>query len=269
MVELVCTRYFNDVIRCPVLSDPLFYLVAIPAVLLYGIAKGGFAGPAAVLAVPLMSLVMSPTKAAAILLPILVVMDVLAVKTYWGLFDRRTLQIMLPGALLGIAIGYLTADQFNDDHMRLLVGCIALGFGVQSYFSVASRLGSKHNKFAGSALGMIAGFTSFSIHAGGPPFHMYLMPKRLNPLLFAGTAAVFFAAVNAAKLVPYYSLGQLGIENLMLSLILVPLAPLGVAAGHWAVQRTQADVYYRVLSFFLIVVGARLLWEGGTNLLQS
>ncbi len=251
------------------LSDPLFYLVAIPGVLLYGIAKGGFAGPAAVLAVPLMSLVMSPTQAAAILLPILVVMDALVVKTYWGIFDRRTLHVMLPGALVGIAIGYLSADQFNDSHMRLLVGFISLGFGAQNFFAIAPNAGANHNRFAGSALGAVAGFTSFSIHAGGPPFHMYLMPKRLDPLVFAGTAGLFFAVVNAVKLLPYYTLGQLGSDNLLLSLVLVPLAPLGVAVGHWAVKRTRAELYYRIISFFLMVVGARLVWEGGASLLQS
>ena len=66
------------------LTDPAFYLVSVPAVLLYGIAKGGFGGAVAVLSVPLMALVMSPTQAAAVLLPILVVMDAFVVRTYWG-----------------------------------------------------------------------------------------------------------------------------------------------------------------------------------------
>lgn len=244
------------------LTEPLFYLVAVPAVMLYGVAKGGFAGPAAILAVPLMSLVISPTHAAAILLPILVLMDALVVKTYWGRFDGKTLQLMLPGAMVGIAVGYLTADQFNDNHMRILVGLISLLFGAQSFFSLTATLGKDHNRYAGSVLGTVAGFTSFSIHAGGPPFHMYLMPKQLSPLLFAGTAGLFFAAVNLVKLIPYYSLGQFAADNLLLSLVLMPLAPVGVKLGHWAVKRTDPKLYYRIISFFLMIVGLRLLWEG-------
>ncbi|MFK8048354.1 MAG: sulfite exporter TauE/SafE family protein [Halioglobus sp.] len=253
----------------PLLSDPFFYLVAIPAVLAYGIAKGGFAGPAAVMAVPLMAMVMSPTQAAAILLPILVVMDVLVVKTYWGIFDKRTLQVMLPGAIAGIVIGYLTADQFNDDHMRIMIGFIALGFGAQSFMGLGANMGREHNTVAGSVIGTIAGFTSFSIHAGGPPFHIYLMPKRLDPLVFAGTAGLFFAVVNGVKLIPYYSLGQLGTSNLLLSLVLIPLAPLGVKIGHWAVKNTKPKLYYKIISFFLMIVGARLLWTGYMALTQS
>jgi uncharacterized membrane protein YfcA len=244
------------------LSDPMFYLTAIPAVMLYGIAKGGFAGPAAVMAVPIMALVMSPTQAAAILLPILLLMDAQVVRTYWGRFDRRALRILLPGAMLGIVLGYLSVGYLNDNHIRVVIGVLATAFGVQNLLGLRALGSSEHNPVTGSLLGTLAGFTSFSIHAGGPPVAMYLLPKGLSPLLFAGTAGLFFAVVNVVKLVPYYGLGQLHMGNLVLSLVLMPLAPLGVFIGHALVQRTDPTVYYRIISFFLVVVGLRLLTEG-------
>jgi len=244
------------------LTDPFFYLVSIPAVLLYGIAKGGFGGSVAVLAVPLMALVMSPTQAAAILLPILVVMDVLVVKTYWGVFDRRALVLLLPGAIVGILIGYFLADSMNDNYMRILVGVLSLVFGAQSLLQLQSRASAEHNAVSGSLFGVLAGFTSFSIHAGGPPFAMYLMSKKLQPLLYAGTAGLFFAVVNAVKIIPYAMLGQFNTDNLLYALVLVPLAPLGVSIGHYLVKRSDPTLYYRIISFFLLVVGAKLLWDG-------
>ncbi len=243
------------------LSDPYFYLVSVPAVLLYGIAKGGFGGAVAVLSVPLMALVMSPTQAAAILLPILVVMDALVVHTYWGKFDRRALQLLLPGALVGITVGYLAADAMSDDYMRILIGVLSLAFGLQNLLGLSSRTSSEHNPAAAGVFGTLAGFTSFSIHAGGPPFTMYLMPKRLDPLLFAGTAGVFFAVVNAVKLVPYTMLGQFNTSNLLYSLVLVPLAPLGVRLGHFLVKRSNTEFYYRVISVFLVVLGVVLIYR--------
>lgn len=244
------------------LTDPLFYLVSIPAVLLYGISKGGFGGSVAVLSVPMMALVMSPTQAAAIILPILVVMDILVVKTYWGVFDRHALQLLLPGAVVGIAIGYYTAGVMNDDHMRILIGGLSLLFGVQSLIRQHSRPKSQHEAVAASLFGALAGFTSFSIHAGGPPFAIYLMPRKLTPLLYAGTAGIFFAVVNAFKLIPYSMLGQFTVSNLLYSLILVPLAPLGVMLGHLLVKRSNPMGYYNIISFFLVVVGVKLLWDG-------
>jgi uncharacterized membrane protein YfcA len=241
------------------LNDPLFYLCSIPAVMLYGIAKGGFGGPMAVLAVPLMALAMPPTLAAAILLPILVVMDALVVRTYWGQFDRRALRILLPGAMLGIGLGYLSADLMSEALMRLMVGVISLAFGLQALFRLGGAAARRHNSLSGSAFGALAGFTSFHIHAGGPPFSMYLMPKGLPPLLYAGTSGVFFAVVNLVKLLPYGALGQLSLDNLALSLVLMPLAPLGVALGHRLVKRSEPVFYYRVISICLVVLGLVLV----------
>ncbi len=249
------------------LADPWFYLVSIPGVMLYGIAKGGFGGPIPILAVPLMALVMPPAQAAAILLPILVVMDALVVKTYWGVFDRAALRVLLPGALLGVLLGYLLAGVMNEHYMRILVGLLSLGFGLFTLLGLEGKGSSEHGVVSGGLFGALAGFTSFSIHAGGPPLTMYLMPKQLKPLLFAGTAGIFFAVVNVVKLVPYYALGQFSANNLLYSLVLVPLAPIGVKLGHYLVQRSEATFYYRVISFFLVVLGAKLLWDGTQALL--
>ncbi|MEP5569834.1 MAG: sulfite exporter TauE/SafE family protein [Halioglobus sp.] len=248
------------------LTDPAFYLVSVPAVMLYGIAKGGFGGAVAVLSVPLMALVMSPTQAAAILLPILVVMDAFVVRTYWGQFDKRALQLLLPGALVGIGIGYLAADVMNEDYMRILIGVISLVFGVQQLTGLQSRGAAQHNVGAAGFFGTLAGFTSFSIHAGGPLFTLYLLPKKLKPLLYAGTAGMFFAVINVVKLFPYAMLGQFSQENLVYALVLVPLAPIGVRIGHYLVKISDPRLYYKVISFFLIIVGGKLLWEGVAGL---
>ncbi|TDG11984.1 sulfite exporter TauE/SafE family protein [Seongchinamella unica] len=244
------------------LSDPGFYLVSIPAVLLYGVAKGGFGGAVAVLSVPMMALVMSPTQAAAILLPILVVMDVVVVRTYWGQFDRQALRLLLPGAVVGILIGYLAADRMSDDYMRILIGALSLVFASQQLLGLQSRGATEHRAGPAGFFGLLAGFTSFSIHAGGPPLTMYLLPKRLNPLIFAGTAGIFFAVVNAIKLVPYAMLGQFSSDNLLYSLVLVPLAPLGVKLGHYLVKITEPGLYYKIISVCLLVLGGKLLWDG-------
>ncbi|NQX88119.1 MAG: sulfite exporter TauE/SafE family protein [Halioglobus sp.] len=248
------------------LADPGFYVVSIPAVLIFGIVKGGFGGAIAIISVPLMALVMPPTQAAAILLPILVLMDLLVVKTYWGVYDRRALVLLIPGAVVGVIIGYLTADAMNEHYMRILIGLLSLVFGVQSLLGLKALTGYAHHTASGGFYGALAGFTSFSIHAGGPPFTMYLMPKGLSPVLFAGTAGLFFAVVNVVKLVPYYALGQFNTDNLLYSLVLAPLAPLGVKFGHYLVQRSTPSFYYAVVSFALVLVGAKLFWDGVSGL---
>lgn len=243
------------------LQDPMFYLVSVPAVLLYGIAKGGFGGAVAILAVPLMALMMPPAQAAAILLPILVVMDMVAIYSYRNQFDALALRLLLPAALLGLLAGFLLAGSVNDMMLRMLVGVVAVVFGVQTLVGWLASLGKEHNRWTALVIGTLSGFTSFSIHAGGPPFAMYLLPKRLPPLTYVGTAAIFFTVVNIVKLPAYYALGQFDMENLWYSLVLVPIAPLGVLIGRRLVQMSDPGVYYKIISAFLVLVGIKLIFD--------
>lgn len=244
------------------LSDPAFYLVSIPAVLLYGIAKGGFGGAIAILAVPLMALIMAPAQAAAIMLPILVVMDFVVIYSYRGHFDRQALRLLVPGAIAGVIAGFLLADAMSDDLMRLLVGAVALAFGVQALLGWLSHVGREHHVGSATFFGALAGFTSFSIHAGGPPLTMYLLPKQLPPMVYAGTAGLFFWVVNLAKLPPYVALGQFTTDNLVYSLALVPVAPVGVLLGRRLVRLSTPRVYYRIIALLLVMVGIKLIYDG-------
>ena len=146
--------------------------------------------------------------------------------------------------------------------MRLLVGSVATLFGLQALLGWLSRVGREHNALGAGFFGTLAGFTSFSIHAGGPPLTMYLLPKQLAPVVYAGTAGLFFWVVNLAKLPPYYLLGQFDSDNLLYSLALVPFAPLGVLLGRKLVRLSNPRFYYRVISLFLIIVGIKLIADG-------
>ena len=192
-----------------IIADPLFYLAAIPAVILMGLAKGGFAG-LGLIAIPLMALVVSPVKAAALMLPILIVQDMVSTWAYRRVFDLRTLKIMLPGGLIGIGIGWLMAAHVSDDLVKFGVGIISVVF-VLIYWRRRAASGEPiHGTVpAGLGWGVIAGFTSFVAHAGGPPFQVYVMPQRLPPQTYVGTSTWFFTIVNLIKTVPYFFLGQL------------------------------------------------------------
>ena len=207
------------------ISDPWFYAAAIPAVFLVGLSKGGFGGTFAMLGVPILALVISPLQAAGIMLPILVVMDIIALIAYKGRADWKSLTILLPAATLGIGIGWATAAYVNDAFVTFLIGVISIAFVADYVFKQRKKTHSAgHNIPKGSFWGAIAGFTSFISHTGGPPFQMYVLPLRLAPTLFAGTAVIFFAVVNAIKLVPYFLLGQFDTTNLSTSVTLFPVA---------------------------------------------
>ena len=101
------------------------------------------------------------------------------------------------------------------------------------------------------------------------PLHMYLLPQRMEPKLFAGTSAVFFACVNWLKLFPYAALGQFDATNLMTSLVLAPLAPISILAGVKLVEIVRADLFYRLAYLFIFIVSLKLIWDGLTAIVWS
>jgi uncharacterized membrane protein YfcA len=228
------------------ITDPLFYLVAVPAVLLAGISKGGFGAGLGILAVPLMTLRVPPTQAAAIMLPILCLMDIFGIGAYRRTWDRANLTILFSGALVGTAIGAASFRYLDESLIRLLLGIIALAFIASRWFGRGDRPPAPRSLVKGGFWGMVAGFTSFVAHAGGPPVSVYLLPQRLDKTLFVGTTVVFFFAVNYVKLLPYYWLGQFPQANLATSLALAPVAVAGVLLGIWLHDRIDVALFYRL-----------------------
>lgn len=249
------------------LTDPLFYALAVPACLIVGISKGGFGGAFGMLGVPMMALAISPVQAAAILLPILCAMDLFGIAAYRRRADFAALWMLLPAALVGIAVGALTFRFLDDDAIRLLLGAIAAGFAVHHWLGgAAAEARGRPRAAKGAVAGAVSGFTSFVAHAGGPPLQAYLLPLRLDKTLYVGTTVWFFTAVNYVKLVPYAYLGQFSLDNLGTSLVLAPLAPLGIWLGVVIHKRVSDALFYRLAWGFLFLAGVKLIYDGAAGL---
>ena len=241
--------------------DIFFYFTAAIGVILFGISKGGFAGPIAILSLPIMSLAMSPVMAAAILLPVLLIMDVVAMYLYWKTWDLKNIKIIIPPALIGIFIGAMTFNYSSDDSIRIIIGTIAILFILLTVIQKNNLL-IKPTKVKGTLWSLVAGYTSFLIHSGGTPVNFYLLPQKLNKTIYVGTMTLTFLIINVIKLFPYYYLDQLVISNLKTSLILSPLAPISIYLGYYLHKKINEEVFYFFIYFFLAIGGAKLIYDG-------
>lgn len=244
------------------ITDAWFYAVAIPAILLMGISKGGFGSGAGMFATPLMALVVPIPQAAAILLPILCVMDAAGLWAYRGKFSRENMKLLLAGGVAGVALGALTFRYFDEAWIRIILGAMALGFVLQRYLMRADSIPAPRSVPRGLFWSAFAGLTSTIAHAGGPPLSIYLLPQRLDKSVMVGTTIIFFAVINLVKIVPYTWLGLFDARNLTTSLVLSPLAPFGIWLGVILMRRLSQDLFYRVCYWILAVVGVKLLWDG-------
>ena len=229
------------------------------AVYLTGVSKGGFAGGFGTLSVPLMALVISPTHAAGLLLPLLLVMDIFAVKAWWGKHDMAELKRFLPGLFVGVAVGTLLFGSLSDQGVRLVLGVLSIVFALYMLLKpVAQKPISTRWAWPAASL---CGFTSFIAHAGAPPLNLYLLPRKLPKETFIATCAVAFAMVNVIKLAPYMWLGEINFTSAGASLLLVPIAWIGVRNGLWLQRRVNEVLFYRLVIFAMFLVGFNLIWQ--------
>ena len=245
------------------LTDPLFYAFAVPAILLTGISKGGFGSALSGIGMPLMAVAISPVQAAAIMLPILCLMDVVGFRVYYRKWDVANLRIMIPGAIVGIAFGALTFGFFSESAIRVLIGTIAVLFPLNNWLRLSARQApAGRSRLKGGIWSSLSGFTSFIAHAGGPPAMVYMLPQRLDKVTFVATVSLFFMIVNAVKLLPYALLGQFSSVNLATSILLAPLAPIGVHLGLWMQHRVNHAWFYRITQTCLLLTGLQLIQQG-------
>lgn len=248
-----------------VFTDPLFYCAAIPAVILLGLAKGGFSGIGTA-ATPLVALYLPPLEAAALLLPILITQDIISVYVYRKDWDMWNLKVMLPGALAGMGIGWVLASHLPDSAVRIIVGIIGVAFIINSWLKRAEVDPQQKTTASGFVWGGVSGFTSFMTQGGAPPFQIHVLPQRLPKMTFVGTATIFFAIVNLMKIVPYFMLGQFSPQNLATSLVLLPMAILANFAGIWLVQNMPTKLFYQISYVLLAATSLGLLWQGMSDL---
>ncbi|MBX3589647.1 MAG: sulfite exporter TauE/SafE family protein [Burkholderiaceae bacterium] len=246
------------------IADPVFYLAAVPAVVLTGVSKAGLGGAVGVLGVPIMALAIGVPQAAAIMLPILLAMDAMGLVAFRRRFDAEVLRHAIPAAMVGIAVGTLLFRVVDERWIKGLIGLESIVFalakfreGSRAWTGLPAPLSVARSRFWPA----VAGFTSFISHAGGPPMMQLLLPLRLDPVTFVGTTTWFFAAVNAAKLVPYAWLGQFDATNLGTSLALLPVVPVGYFAGLRLLRWIKPATFVRVATWALLGTGLKLTWD--------
>lgn len=246
----------------PLITDWQFYAAAIPAVLLLGLSKSGFGSGFGSLAVPMMALAVTVPQAAAILMPILLVMDLMGLAAYRGKWDAKLLRFLVPAGLVGTVVGALSFRLLDARLVAGIVGALTLLFLAQRLLFPPRPDSRPPPRWLGAILTAASGFTSFVAHAGGPPVNAYVLPLRLPPVAFAATMSVFFFVLNLSKWIPYGWLGLLDLRNMATSVALLPFAPLGVLVGVRVAHRIQAQLFYRLVYLGMFLTGLKLVWDG-------
>lgn len=260
----------------------MFLLLGSVSAMLVSMAKAGFGGSIGILSMPLMVYACQgqALTAAAVMLPLLIVCDYLSVGHWRGKWNLRVVGNLLPGAVLGVALGWValyairqtgadTQSQTGNAILAMLIGIIALGFVVlQAIKSLRSKpLAFRPVFWQATSVGAVAGLTSTLAHAAGPIVTMYLLPQKMPKERFVATTVLYYWLGNQIKLVPYFALGMISARTFSASALLVPAVAIGVVLGiflHRKVgQRQFTGIIYTLLALaglHLIIKSTAALW---------
>jgi len=240
----------------------LFLFTVVPAIVLYGIAKSGLGGSISLISVPLMTIVMPLNQALAIILPILIFSDLIAVYRFRRKFDLSTLKLIVPFAAIGIIIGSFTFTLFSENLLKIIVGIMGFIFaGHYFLFKTKEIIPAKKNFIKGAICSSIAGFTSFCVHAGGTPTSIYLLPLRFKKEIYVGTRIIFFTCVNLIKLPLYISLSMLNFDTFSQSLLLIPLAIVGIFIGYKILKIIEENLFYNIIYALIFLSSSKLIYD--------
>ena len=243
--------------------EVVFWSLAGLATFVVGASKGGIPG-VGILAVPILSQVISPGIAAGLLLPLYIISDIYGLWLYRKAYSVWNIKIMVGAALIGIAIGWATAQYNNDNVVKLIVGLIGIWYSIDMFIRSRSKAeipARVADVPRGMFWGTIAGFTSFVAHAGGIPFQMYVLPQKLDKMTYAGTSTIAFAIINLLKLPPYWMIGQINVGSLEKCVYLVPVALFGAWAGYHLTKVLPQNVFFKAVEIALFFVSLKLIYD--------
>ncbi len=240
----------------------LFFFTVVPAIILFGIAKSGLGGSIALISIPLMTISMPLTTALGIILPILIFSDFIATYKYRKEFDLETLKLIVPFAAIGIIIGSFTFSYFSEELLKFIIGLMGFLFAGHYFFLKKNKEAkSEKNLLKGGICSTVAGFTSFSVHAGGTPTSIYLLPLRMKKEIYVGTRIIFFTFVNLIKLPLYINLSMMNFETFKQSLILFPVALIGIFIGYQLLKIIEEKLFYNILYALIFMTSSKLIFD--------
>jgi len=248
------------------LSDPFTLTMGCLAVIIIGMAKGGFFGLGA-LATPLLALALPPAVAAAVLLPVLLAQDLVTVWSFRASWDRWIVAWMLPGVIAGIALATGFSAIVDESLLIAALGIITLVFGAyRLWLQRGGRIAAASNSpgWVGTLFGVGVGVTSQIAHAGGPPFQMWVTPRRLDHLTYAGTTSVLFALTNWIKVPGFIAFGALNRETMIAAALLMPLAVITTLLAVRIIRRLDTARFYTIIHILMVLLGIKLIWDGFT-----
>jgi uncharacterized membrane protein YfcA len=222
----------------------------------------GASGFGAAVAMPLLSLVI-PLK---ILIPAWTLIGIAAGAALFGA-DRnkiawREIAKLVPGTLIGIAIGLYVFKQLDSDTLSKWLGIAVLLYGFYSLWGTFGQAPKAHlPPVPAAALGGIGGGVTGTVVGtmGSVFFAMYFDAIRLGKDQYRATMTAILLTLTITRGIGYWGIDQFNRDVLVVTALLFPSMAIGIFIGNRFHHGMSELVFRRTVSGALIASGLALL----------
>ena len=202
------------------------------------------------LAVPLMTLVVSPRDA-------VVVATIIGgfSTTSQAVIDRKHVDLSIAKRLIlasyaGMPFGLLAFIFVSETGLRLVLGVVVVTAAVLLLRGFRVRDDSHRLDWI---FGVMSGFLSTSTSTNGPPLVFLMQARQLAPATFRATINTVFAGVNIGALALFVSAGKVNNNNLSGVAVALPALGVAIAIGYAARRRITQERFNTLVIVLLFL----------------
>jgi len=240
-------------------------LLALAAALI-GFSKTAIGGMS-LISVAVFAAVLPSRVSTGVVLGLLLVGDVVAVRSYHQHADWAAILRLAPAVVVGVLVGVVFVARVDDAVMRRAIGAVLVV--LVGLHLVVRRRKARTEDPSGAAprahpltawgFGSMAGFTTMVANAGGPAMSLYLLTARYSVLGFLGTTSWFFFAINLSKVPFSVALHLITPATLLLDLLLAPAVLLGTWLGRRVIPHVRQGLFENLVLLTTVASGLNLL----------
>jgi uncharacterized membrane protein YfcA len=217
------------------------------------LARSAFGFGNALIAMPLLILLLEVKTAAPLVALIGVLTALLMLLKDWRQLEIRDAVYLLLASLAGIPVGLFLLIALPENTIKWVLGLMLLGFGAFNLAGV--KLPKLERAWLALPFGFISGILGGVYNANGPPVVIYGMLRGWSKDKFRTTLQGYFLLTGVLVAVGQGVSGLWTREVLIYFLASTPLVFLGVLAGKMITARFSGDRFNQMLNIFLMFLG--------------
>ena len=230
------------------------------AVLIAGFFRGLTGFGFALIAVPVLSVLVSPK----LVVPLIVIHGLassvpLIVGARHSAQPKRIWPLIL-GGVVGVPFGSYLLVVLAPDSLRLMIGGVAVGFAVLLMAGFSYHV--KRERLAYVPVGIVSGVLQGSSGLAGPPVVLFFTNQSDPPLVFRANILTYFFVQNIGTVIAFTVAGLFSRDAFLLSLIFAPALMVGTYTGARLSAKASAGLFRRLAITAVLLGGVSAISSG-------